>query len=256
MIVLATTQIPVTRPPARTLGRRALTLLGALIALAMIGFGALDLLDLAASHSFTAGGRYTGVRSLVIESGSGDIHLVGAPEGSSLMVSEHVEEGLSKPHREARRSTTGALRLHASCSLLSQCGVSYDVSVPDGVTVDARSGAGNVTASGLATKQGSLQLRSGAGDVTATRLSAHTVKLSSGAGDITAQLTNPADLLTASSGAGDLRLRVPNVPYAVNASSGAGSVSDHSLRIDPSATHAISASSGAGDVTISAGEVR
>jgi hypothetical protein len=47
-------------------------------------------------------------------------------------------------------------------------------------------------------------------------------------------------------------LTVPNTTYAVHASSGNGTVSDNTLRIDPTAPRMITASSGNGDVTVKA----
>jgi hypothetical protein len=48
---------------------------------------------------------------------------------------------------------------------------------------------------------------------------------------------------------------VPNTTYAVRASSDNGTVSDQTLRIEPSAPRAITAHSGNGDVTIHAAGV-
>ncbi|HZE04580.1 MAG TPA: DUF4097 family beta strand repeat-containing protein [Solirubrobacteraceae bacterium] len=249
MTIATTAQPP--PDPSRTKRRRhrALTIVGVLTTSSLVAFGALNLLDLAASHSFIIRARYAGITALVIDSGSGSVRLARAPAGSQLSVTERVDEGLSKPRREALRSAGGVLRLKTRCGQLPHCGVSYDIAVPKGVAVNARSAAGTVTADGLTTGR-SLHLHSGASNVTARRISAPIVDVSSDSGTVSAQLTNPAQTLSASSGEGDVRLRVPNISYAVNARAPAGTVSDHSLRTDPRATHTITATSAAGNVTI------
>ena len=231
--------------------RFVLALIGALLVIAMVLLGAWTLLDLTARHTFAARSSFHGVTSLKLDSGSGDIHLTGAPAGSALVVVEHVTEGLTAPRRKTLRGPGGALQLKQDCAAFMdmECSVSYDITVPAGTAVVAGSGAGDVTASGLST-DGSLDLHSGAGDVTATAITASVIKLSSGAGDVAGQLNHVARTLHASSGAGDVTLAVPNVSYAVDAHSGAGTVSDSDVRIDPSSPLRISATSGAGNVTI------
>jgi hypothetical protein len=236
-----------TRSPSRFL----LALIGGLIVIGMVLLGAWTLLNLAGRHTFDARSSFRGLTSLKVESGSGDVHLTSAPEGSAMVVVAHVTEDLTSPHRQALRQPGGVLQLTDSCGsiLNTQCSVSYDISVPKGVKVDAGSGAGDVTAIGLTT-DASIDLHSGAGDVTATTVGAAVIRLSSGAGDVDGQLTRVASNLDASSGAGDVTLTVPNASYAVRAESGAGTVSDSSLRIDPTSPFRISATSGAGNVTI------
>jgi len=203
--------------------RLALAVLGALLLAFLIACGAYGLSDLAARHSYDVRASYHGVHALRVDGGDGDVHLVGAPSGSAVSVVEHVTEGLSSPSRVARVGAGGVLRLSAACTVVfsNSCGISYTVAVPSGLTVDAHSGAGNVT-------------------------------LESGNGDVSATLERAPSRLEAKSGNGDVTLTVPNVTYAVHASSGNGNVSDGSLRIDPSSPRTITATSGNGDVTIKA----
>ncbi len=131
------------------------------------------------------------------------------------------------------RASGGVLRLSADCSFVfsNSCGASYSIEVPAGVTVDAHAGGGDVDAHGI---------------------SARSVTLESGDGDVSATLSQAPARLKASSGNGDVTLTVPNMTYAVHASSGNGTVSDNTLRIDPTAPRTITASSGNGDVTVKA----
>jgi hypothetical protein len=232
--------------------RRALAVLGGLLLAFLIGIGAYSLLDIASRHSFDVSASYTGVRSLAVDGGSGDVHLTGGAAGAGVVVVEHITEGLFAPHREAVRSAGGALHLSASCqSTANNCGVSYTIAVPPGVSVHADSGGGSIDARGLSATT-LLELRSGSGDVNALDVSATNVTLESGNGDVTATLDQASTRLDASSANGDINLTVPDTTYAVRASADNGTVSDQTLRTDPSARRAITAHSGNGDVTIRA----
>ncbi|HUB05187.1 MAG TPA: DUF4097 family beta strand repeat-containing protein [Solirubrobacteraceae bacterium] len=236
--------------------RRALAALGGLALVWLIGWCAFELIDLVSRHTFDVTTTYAGVRSLEVEGGTGDVHIAGGTAGSGVVVVEQVTEGLTTPHRNAVRGAGGALRLSASCPIgvTNYCRVSYTVTVPPGVSVTADSGAGDVDAHGLTTTA-PLKLSSGDGDVDAVGVTAGNVTLESGNGDVTATLDQAPTHLDASSGNGNLNLTVPNATYAVHASSGNGSVSDPTLRIDPSSPRSITASSGNGNVTIHAAGV-
>jgi Toastrack DUF4097 len=233
--------------------RLSLTVLGGLLLAFLIAYGAYHLTDIASRHSFDVATGYGGVRSLEVDGGTGDVHLTAAAPGSDVIAVEHVIEGLSAPDRKAVRGAGGSLRLSASCSITisNNCGVSYTISVPPGVAVNAHSGAGDVDARGLNTTA-ALRLSSGDGDVNALDISVGNVTLDSGNGDVTATLERAPTRLDASSGNGDVTLTVPNTTYAVRATSGNGTVSDSTMRIDPSSPRSITASSGNGNVTIQA----
>ena len=250
---MATTETAASPPLTRPAVRVVLWLLSWAVAAALVLGGAYSLLDVGARHTFTVRLAYTGVRSLVVVDGTGNVDLTGAPAGGAVVVSEPVTQGLSTPRREAARGRGGVLRLTASCHplLTPECNVGYEIAVPSGIAVAASSGDGDVSARDLVSTA-RVDLSSGAGDVSAGRLSAPDVRLSSGAGDVHADLLGNLSRLVASSGAGDVSLTVPNAVYRVNATSGAGSVSDQGLRQDPASPRVIIATSGAGDVTIQA----
>ncbi len=239
--------------PTNLLLRVTLTLAAALVAAALVAYGAITLLDLAARHTFDLRITYADVSSLKLDADTGDVHLESWPISGQLIVDTHVTEGLWTPRRQSVRNRAGALALSSSCSPVfgTECGADYTISVPAGIAVNASTGDGDLDAQDLSTTA-PLRLSSSNGNVTALRIAAGSVSLQSGNGDVTAQLTNPASQLTATSGNGDVTLTVPNTSYAVHASSGDGTVSDQTLRIDPSSPRRISASSGNGDVTITA----
>jgi hypothetical protein len=234
-----------------------LKLIAALFAAAFIVGGTITLSNLMARATFTVYSSYAGVRSLNIDSDTGDVRLTSAPTGARLATVEHVTETLYTPRRRSTLERSGLLDLSAHCNALlatsillaSECSVGYEVAIPSGVGVRASSGAGDIKATGLVTTA-PISLHSGAGNVNAVGISAPTVQLDTGAGDITAQLTTPPRDLWASSGAGDINLTVPNVTYDLSANSGVGTVSHQGLRIDPNSPRRINVSAGAGDITI------
>jgi hypothetical protein len=250
---METAQVPTTAKRSSREIRALLTLVGALVALALVLIAAYNLLDLSARSTFSVRASYAGVRSLVVDSGNGDVDLTGAPLGSRLRIVEQVTEGLTSPAREATINGARTLQLRSHCAFIlsTECSVDYQIMVPSGTAVNVSTGAGDITVRNLISRA-SLRLSSGAGDVGATAISAPDVYLSSGAGDIHALLLHPAEQLDASSGAGDIVLTVPNLAYAVTPSSGAGSITDSSLSIAPSSPRRINASTGAGDLTIQA----
>ena len=211
--------------------RRVLAFVAAVIVLLMILAGAFSLLAAGARHTFSVRFSYTGVRSIEVHSGDGDIHLTAVPAGSPVLVVSHVTEDFTAPHQQVLQPPPGALRISYSCGASVNCSVSYDITVPAGVPVTANASNGHVDATGLDSPQ---------------------IRVESGNGDVNATLSQPADSLSASSDNGDVTLVVPDVSYAVHASSGNGNVDDQSLSIDPHAPRRIDASSGNGDVTITA----
>jgi hypothetical protein len=211
--------------------RRFLAIIGAVAVALLVAAGAFNLLALASVHRFSVRSSYTGVTSLKVDSGDGDVHLTGAPAGSPVVVVAHVTESFTAPHRQVLKPHPGALVVTYDCTANVECSVSYDVSVPAGVTITVSSGDGNVNATGLQ--------------------AAH-ISLDSGNGNVTATLARPASSLSASSGNGDVTLRVPDTTYDLHASSGNSNVSDQTVKVDHSSPRRIEASSGNGDVTVTA----
>jgi hypothetical protein len=251
--------------------RLALLSAAALLALALVGFGAISLIDLAARHTSTERASYDGVRALVVED-AGDVRITAAPAGAPVQVIAHVTEGLSAPNTSGERAADGTLRLSASCPgfLGGQCDVGYEVRVPPGTLLRVQSDHGDVVAEDLAsahpvvldTSAGdvtaidvsapSIALSSSAGDVEARGLSAERIEAESSAGDVVVALRTPAEQLLADSSAGDVELLVPDAVYRLEASTSAGDVDASNVRTDPDSGLAITAHSSAGDVLVAA----
>jgi hypothetical protein len=260
---------PYRTPPAV---RRALTVVAAVVALLLVAQGALNILQLATRHTTTEVDTYTGVRALVIQDDS-DIRLTSGPPGSPLEVRARVSESLTAPERRVRRGDGGVLRLSSSCSpsfFANFCSVDYDIRVPAGTAIRARTGAGDVVAQDLRTSV-PVELHSSAGDITVIGATTPALRLSTSAGDVRASgvraddvvgdtsagdirlsLMGLAETLDARSSAGDVHLVVPDAVYRVETTTNAGTVDDQEIRTSPTASRNIRAVTSAGDIRIEA----
>jgi hypothetical protein len=248
--------------------RRGLAVVAGVGAVLLVVFGAVNLLDLASRHTAVERASYAGVRALEID--GGDVRLTSAPKGSRVEVVARVTEGLEAPERKVERGPSGTLRLSSSCGGLfdGQCNVRYDIRVPEGTNVRAKTGAGDIRAGNLHSRV-PVVLETGAGDITVIGASAPSLELSTGAGDVDAEgvraarvtvrsdagdigvgMTEAADLLDAGTSAGDVDLSVPDVTYRVEAESSAGDVESTAVRTDRGAPRVIRADTSAGDVRI------
>jgi hypothetical protein len=271
---MSTTAAPAPAPaPYRTprAVRRALTVVAAVVAVVLVAQGALSLLQVATRHTTTAVDTYTGVRALVIEDDS-DIRLTSGPAGSPLEVRAKVSESLTAPERRAERDG-GVLRLSSSCSpsfFAEFCGVDYDIRVPAGTAIRARTSAGDVVAQDLRTSL-PVRLHSSAGDITVIGATTPALRISTSAGDVRASgvradeivgdtsagvirlsLLGLADTVDARSSAGDVHLVVPDAIYRVETTTNAGTIDDQEIRTSPNASRAIRAVTSAGDIRIEA----
>jgi hypothetical protein len=271
--------------------RRGILAAGFLLSLGVIALAVLSLVD-SMGHTNRRESWDVPVdgKSLTIHSGSGGIDLFHSNDGK-VHVQTDLEYGVIQPQLSHDTAPDGSIRLEARCNTwipFQHCEVHYTVQVPDGLTIDVRSGAGDVSATGLT---GTMTLHSAAGDVNATDLNGK-INLSSSAGDVNAtrvgkgeltmhssagevfgnNLTNPRTKATST--AGDVNLTFTEAPTDVNARSTAGDVilalpngdkrgyeiaSDGSRsdddHIDPSLqtgndARTIHVSSSAGDVTV------
>jgi hypothetical protein len=252
--------------------RRALMLLGAVVALLLVAGGTLNLLELATRHTTTEVETFRDVKALVIDDDS-DIRLTSAPAGAPLEVRARVTEALVSPERQATRSDDGTLRLASSCSpgfFAGWCGVDYEIRVPAGTAIRARTSAGDVTAQNLRATQAAelhssagditvtgatapaLRISTDAGDVRASGISAGKVTADSSAGDIEVSLAGFAEELDVRSSAGDIDIVVPDGVYRVQTRTSAGDVDDREIRTSPTAPRSIRAVTSAGDIRIEA----
>jgi hypothetical protein len=252
--------------------RRALTVVAAVMALLFVAWGTINVLQLLTRHTTTEVETFRDVTALVVEDSS-DIELTSAPAGAPLEVRARVTESLVTPDRRARRRDDGTLVLSSSCSptlFAEWCGVDYEIRVPAGTAIEARTTAGDIHAQNLRTTAPaelhssagditvvgavapSLRLTTSAGDVRASGLHVDRVVADSSAGDVETSLQELPERLDTHSSAGDIRIVVPDAVYRVQTRTNAGDIDAQEIRTSPNAPRSIRAVTSAGDIRIEA----
>ncbi len=184
------------------------------------------------------------VRHLDIDLGSGNASVV-VESRSDVLVERRLTWSFSRPG--IQENVTGdTLRVRTGCSgWFGSCEASYTVHVPDGTSVRAHTGSGNVVARGAA----AVTASSGSGNVDVTDV----------AGDVTAA-TDSGDIgvagvragtMSLRTGSGNIRATLPDDGAAYNVSVHTGSGSrDVAVRTDPGSAHTLSARTGSGNVSV------
>lgn len=263
--------VPVTAP----------AVLGVLVALVAVASTTASISAALLQQHRTATSSFAGVRSVDADTGSGNVTVV-ADTGGAVRVERRQTWSFGRPS-STEQVAGGVLRLRARCgSWLGSCSVSYVVHVPAGTPVRARSGSGDIRASGTgrldaqsgsgnvrATRvtgdvtlhagsgdvradgvRGDVRLSTGSGDVRAGAVDARSVTARTGSGNLRVVLTRPPDRLALTTGSGDLTALLPDdgtTAYAVSASTGSGD-SDVRIRTDRGAPRVVTARTGSGDL--------
>jgi hypothetical protein len=235
--------------PTRSLSpARLVTLVvGGLFALALIAGATWSVISLVGQVTEERQLTLTAIAGRLTIDADGDIRIT-AGGGSEVQIVERIRHSIGRPRVE-ETSTRDGVVLRGHCAwYASNCSVSFAVTIPRGLGIDAHSSGGNVTLTGAT---GSVRLASSAGDVSATGLQSDQVDARSSAGDVRLSFDSPPRTVTAHSSAGDVEVRLPTAEggYRVHVNSSAG---DEVVEVptDPASDRAIDATSSAGDVTI------
>ncbi|WP_030491792.1 DUF4097 family beta strand repeat-containing protein [Micromonospora chokoriensis] len=219
--------------------------------------------------------RITTVR---VSGGSGDVVLRGTGPASEVRIKRVVRYQGGEPDNVRYEIKGSELVLDTDCG--NRCSISYEVTVPEGVTVQGDTGSGDVElsrvgpvqlqvgsgdvrisgASGalaVETRSGNIEvseatagvrLRASSGDITARRLSG-TVDAEASSGNVNVELDQPASARVHAS-SGDVTLLVPEGSYRVRSNADSG---DKTVTVadNPTATLVLDGSASSGNVTIS-----
>ncbi len=198
----------------------------ALIALTGLAWGATNTLSKKQSETHAAP---AGVRSVVVDVGTGDVSLVHGTGGVSVRDVRHW--ALRKP-TVTQSVRDGVLTVKARCHggfPFGSCATNVRVALPDGMPVKVRTDVGDVSGRELVTRD--VDARTHVGDV---RLS----------------LAQQPDRLDATSDVGDVRLDVPRSTYAVDSDADVGERDVSGLVQDDGAARKIHAFTNVGDVGV------
>ncbi len=183
------------------------------------------------------------VSTLVVNGEVGTITITGS-QRPAVSVSEQAIYS-DHPPDMTRKLTGKTLTLGYQCS---DCGVSYDIQVPRGLTVEVTSGTGDIRLSSLS---GSVDASSNVGAITADGLSSGAASFTSDVGAINAVFTAAPATVHAAAGVGGVTIRVPgSATYQVNIPSGGLGTPMISVPESATSRHVINASSNEGPVVI------
>ncbi|MFF5073890.1 DUF4097 family beta strand repeat-containing protein [Micromonospora olivasterospora] len=216
-------------------------------------------------------------RVTLLPGGAGDVTVHGSGSAGEVRIRRVVRyQGDQPPARYEIRGDE--LVLDSDCG--RRCTVSYDLTVPAGVTVRGEGGSGNVNLTRVGTVdvrvgsgdvrvggatgavrvetgsgnvdvedlRGAVILRTGSGDVTGRGIAGQ-VDAEAGSGNVTVELSAPASA-RAHASSGDVRLTVPAGRYRVRA--GGSGHPELGVTDDPTASMVIDVGAESGNVTVTA----
>jgi len=256
----------VSTPLPLTGGRRTALAIGVPVSLALIAWGAFNVIALLSADSFqihqsvaAAGGQVS------VSVDTGNLSLEPAA-GDQVALTGVAHYGLVRPTVDVTSSGAGvSITAHCAPFLVDECDVDLTVAVPAGIAVTASTDSGDITASNLGNltlqaDSGNLQVNGGSGllhlstnsgQITGVAMGASDVNASADSGDISLDFGHaPADVLVQDD-SGDVTVTVPSggPAYAVTAHSNSGSTSIE-VPTDPTSTHDISISVDSGNAVV------
>jgi hypothetical protein len=246
-------------------GRRAVLVVGGLLALAAVAWTTLSIVSVL--------GRTTDTRvddlaapseRLEVRTSSGSVDITPASDGR-VRVQTRSRYGLRAPALE-QRDEGGTLRLDADCAAYDTiCSVDYVIAVPSGLGVVVRTGSGDIAVSGSSAAvsahtgsgsvtvdgvTGDVDLKTGSGSVRGRGVTSEAANARTGSGDIDLEFLDPPLDVRAQTGSGDVTLDLPgDQAYAVDLDTGSG---DQTVDVDVSSRspHKVRGRTGSGDITV------
>jgi Putative adhesin len=252
--------------------RRAILLVGGLLALGVITVAVLSIVD-SLGRTTTERDDTLSTRDgrLIVRNGSGPVDLVPSHDGA-VHVHTTVEYGIFQPDVEITEQT-GSVQLRSDCRgdwlPFGKCEVRYRIEVPADTDLNVTATTGDITATGLS---GKITLHSNAGTISVDRIAATELTLTSNVGDLSATDINTPriraqatagsimlafdqapDTATVHTTVGDVDIALPPTAdgYDLRHKTGAGDENvDESIPENHSGKHVIDASTTAGTLTI------
>lgn len=181
------------------------------------------------------------ISALTVDAGNGDVTVHTGGQPGTVQVTR-TTRGTSLPALGPGSWQGNTLALDCG----NTCNVSYDIRVPDNVTVVARTDSGDVDLDGA---PASVSVTTGSGDVDA-RVATDSLTTRSNSGDTKLRLGNAPRLLKATAESGDVEVRLPDgQTYAVDAHTASGDTEIDIPRQD-TADHRVEVSTGSGDIEV------
>lgn len=242
---------------------------GVCVAFALIAaaWSGLSVVAFASRHSETSSHTYPAGELLQLSAQNGDVTVI-AEEREDVRVDAHTKWSLSKPDVDLRREGD-RLVLDGTCGFwgdvgFANCAANFEVYVPLGTRVDARTASGDMRVVGtreetrLKTSSGDvraedvsarLDLNSSSGDVDVLGFAGTDVLARTSSGDVTVRAEVVPERVEARTSSGDVTVAVPDATYDVEANTSSGD-QDVQVRQDPDAARVIEARTSSGDVQV------
>ena len=182
---------------------------------------------------------------------AGDALIVGT-QSTTLEVRRADHYSFGHAAREQRSLEGGVLRISSHCPkvVVGSCSASYELAVPETVTVDVHATRGNIRLTGF---RGTALVQTGAGNVNVDAYCGFDLAAITASGDVRiAAACSPASLQVRTR-SGDAVALVPPGRYRINAASGSGRPHVNGVISDPRAPFKIDMRSRSGSVTIGGG---
>jgi hypothetical protein len=252
-------------PRRRRAWHRVAAAFAALLALAMVGYGCLSLVDVAARKTTRTTRVVAAAPIIRLDLSGGSVTITGE-DRSDIRIDRKVRQGLRDVHAsEQREGDTLVLDSNCPIFLGNLCEVDYTLRVPKGTDVVGHTGGGHMNLDDL----GRIDVSSGGGGISIERargpVSAHTgggsidgrglrgVRFEgrSGGGSIDVRFDVAPTTVDVHTGGGHVRVVVPleSPPYNVDAHTGGGGTSID-IPTDPASHRLITARSGGGSIEV------
>ena len=186
------------------------------------------------------------VTAVTIDAGDGDVTVRTGATADTVEVIRRARGSLSDS--QAARGTWDGTTLVIRPECPGNCGVDYEIRLPTGVAVTAKTGSGDIELGGTL---GTVSVQADSGDVEAD-VAVDNFTTRTGSGDMQLRMRSAPTQLTATSGSGDIGIRVPSAQtYAVAANTGSGDTEIDVPRQD-AASHRVQVQTGSGDISLRA----
>jgi hypothetical protein len=251
---------------ARPALRRFWLVVGTVVAVATVAYGALLVASLISRGERTRSDRFPaeGITAVDVRIGGGAIRVTGADTDAIRVRAEITEGVFGMRYRAERRE--GRIQVRADCPpiLGIWCSADLTIEVPRGMPLGLHSNNGSISLEGtegpalvssdngdirLTAVTGKLEVDTDNGTVTGERLGTPSLRAHSDNGDFRLGFTAAPDRIDVTTDNGDVDMGLPDGAYALEVKTDNGSVRTP-IRTDPGSSRSIRVHTDNGDVTL------
>ncbi len=206
----------------------------------------------ASLHSRSASYAVTASVSRVdLQLGSGDANIV-ASSSPAVQVRRTESYAFGHPAREDRWLAGGVLHIVSRCPhiVLGSCSASYEVAVPQGVTINVRTSSGAIRMNGVS---GDATVATRSGNIDVEAYCGFHLSAASESGNLTVVTACPSQSLRLQTGSGNATALVPPGRYRIAAVSGVRRQRVTGVQDDPTSSFTVTVESGSGAVAVQGG---